>query len=90
MLLSEPLASLIAFFWTSLIKFYHNSQRMSDSFYPANTATKLKNKGPKHTNLVKWVSHVLEFLHRNTYVQCFDLRRHEILSHTCLGQKKNS
>ena len=32
MLLSEPLVSLITFFRTSLIKFYHNSQRMSDSF----------------------------------------------------------
>ena len=33
MLLSEPLASLITFFRTRLIKFYLNSQRMSDSFY---------------------------------------------------------
>ena len=33
MLLSEPLASLITFFRTSLIKFYHNMQRMSDYFY---------------------------------------------------------
>ena len=36
MLLSEPLASLIAFFSTSLIKVYLNSQRMSDSFYQIN------------------------------------------------------
>ena len=33
MLLTEPLASLKTFFRTSLIKFYHDSQRMSDSFY---------------------------------------------------------
>ena len=33
MLLSEPLASLITFFKTSLIKFYNNSQRMSETFY---------------------------------------------------------
>ena len=33
MLLSGPLASLITFFKTSLIKFYLNSQRMSDIFY---------------------------------------------------------
>ena len=33
MLLNEPLAILITFFRTSLMKFYHNSQRMSDSFY---------------------------------------------------------
>ena len=33
MLLSQPLASLIIFFWTSSIKFHHNSQRVSDSFY---------------------------------------------------------
>ena len=32
MLLSEPLASLITFFKTSLIKFDLNSQRMSDFF----------------------------------------------------------
>ena len=33
MLLSEPLASLITFFMTSLIKFHRNSQQISDSFY---------------------------------------------------------
>ena len=33
MFLSEPLASLITFFRTSSIKFYYNSQQMSDSFY---------------------------------------------------------
>ena len=33
MLLSEPLGSLIMFFKTSLIKFYLNSQQVSDSFY---------------------------------------------------------
>ena len=33
MLLSKPLAGLITFFRMSLIKFYHNSQQMSDSFY---------------------------------------------------------
>ena len=33
MLLSEPVASLITILRMILIKFYHNSQRMSDSFY---------------------------------------------------------
>ena len=33
MLLGEPLASLITFFKTRLIKFHHNSQRMPDSLY---------------------------------------------------------
>ena len=33
MLLTEPLSSLITFLRTSLIKFYHNSQQMSNSFY---------------------------------------------------------
>ena len=33
MLLNEPLASLISYFRTSLIKSYHNSQRITDSFY---------------------------------------------------------
>ena len=51
MLLSEPLASLITFFRTSLIKFYINSQRMSGSFYHIPELIKLKNKGPKHTHL---------------------------------------
>ena len=49
MLLSEPLASLITFFRTSLIKFYLNSQRMSDSFYHITELSELnlKNRGPK-------------------------------------------
>ena len=33
MLLSEPLASSITFFRTSVVKFDLNSQRMSNSFY---------------------------------------------------------
>ena len=33
MLLSKPLASLIMFSKTRLIKFYLNSQQMSDSLY---------------------------------------------------------
>ena len=73
MFLSEPLASLITFFRTSLIKVYHNSQRMLESIYHITESSKLKNKGPKHTHLAMQVSHVLEFLRRNTYVQCFDL-----------------
>ena len=49
MLLSEPLASLITFFRTSLIKFYLNSQRMSVSLsHNRIKRIKLKNKGPKH------------------------------------------
>ena len=52
MLLSGPLESLITFFRTSLIKFYHKSQRMSDSFYHITEPSEieLKNKGPKHTH----------------------------------------
>ena len=45
MLLSESLASLI--------KFYHNNQRMSDSFYHITESSELdrkKNKAPKHTH----------------------------------------
>ena len=51
--LSEPLASLITFFRTSLIKFYHNSQRMSVSFLSHNSVQRIKseNNGPKHTNV---------------------------------------
>ena len=33
MLLNEPLASLMKIFRMSLVKFYLNSQWMSDSFY---------------------------------------------------------
>ena len=53
MLLSEPLASLITFFRTSSMKFYLNSQRMSDSFYHITEFSEPydKNKGPKHTHL---------------------------------------
>ena len=53
MLLSEPLVSLITFIKTSLIRFYINSQRMSDCFYHINKIKriKLKNKGPKHTHM---------------------------------------
>ena len=54
MLLSKPLASLITFFRTSLIKFYLNSQRMSDSFYHI-TESKTYSFG-----------HVLDFLRRMT------------------------
>ena len=41
MLLSEPLTSLITFFKTILTKFYHNSQRMSDSFYHITESSEL-------------------------------------------------
>ena len=41
MLLSEPLASLITIFRTSLIKFYLNSQRKSGSFYHITEMSKL-------------------------------------------------
>ena len=53
MLLSEPLASLITFFKTSLIYFYPNSQRMSDSFYHITESIEFnwKDKGPKKTHL---------------------------------------
>ena len=44
MLLSEPLASLITFFKTSLIKFDLNSQRMSDSFYHITESSELNLK----------------------------------------------
>ena len=52
MLLREPVGSLITFFRTSLIIFYHNGQRISDSFlsHKWSQRIKLKNKGPKHTH----------------------------------------
>ena len=62
MLLMEPLASLITFFRTSLIKFYLNSQQMSDSFYHITEFSELdeKKKGSK----IYSFGHVLEFLSR--------------------------
>ena len=65
MLLSEPLASFIKFSKKSLIKFYLNSQWMSDSFYHITESSKLnqENKGSKHTHLAIIV---LEFLRRMT------------------------
>ena len=51
MLFSEPLASLITFFRTSSIKSYHNSLRMSDSFYHISESSELKKKRvPKYTH----------------------------------------
>ena len=44
MLLGKPLASLITFFRTSLIKFYHNSQRMSGSFYHITESSELNSE----------------------------------------------
>ena len=49
MLLREPFASLITSFRTGLIKFYHNSQRMSDFFYHITETTEL-NKEIKFQN----------------------------------------
>ena len=71
MLLSEPLASLITFFRTSLIKLYLNSQQISDSFYHILSyiiliTIKLEINAPKHTHLTMKVSHVLQFLRRMT------------------------
>ena len=53
MLLSEPLASLTSFFRVNLIRFYHNSQGMSDSFYHITESSELllKKKGPKRYSL---------------------------------------
>ena len=53
MLLSEPLVSSIIFFRTSLIGFYLNNQRMSDSFYHITESSELslKKKGLKHIHV---------------------------------------
>ena len=67
MLLSEPLASLITFFKTSLITFYLNSQRMSDSFYHITESSELnKKKKKKKGSKTYSFGHVLEFLSRMT------------------------
>ena len=42
MLSNEPFASLTTFFRTSLIKFYHNSQRMTDSSYHMTVCKKIR------------------------------------------------
>ena len=76
MLFSEPLASFITFFMTSFIKFHHNSQRMSDSFYHITECRelKLKKRDPKHAQLAMKVSHVLEF--------CVGIHRYSALTVT--------
>ena len=60
MLLSEPLASLITFFRTSLIKFYLNSEQMSDSFYHMTELSELNRK--KYGSKTCSFGYVLEFL----------------------------
>ena len=51
MLLKKPLASSIKFFQDELIKFYHNSQRMSDSFYHITESSELK---MRFQNILIW------------------------------------
>ena len=88
MLLSGPLASLITFSRTNLIKVYHNSQRMPDHLYHKTESSEL-NWRIRVPNIFIWpckVSRVLEFLQ---YVPYFDLWRHEILSHTCVSQENS-
>ena len=67
MLLSEPFASLITVFRTSLIKFYLNCQRMLDSFYHIHVTEfkriKLKNKGPKHFRLAMFCNFCVGLRH---------------------------
>ena len=48
---------------------------MSDSFYHITESSELnlKKKRFQNTHSAMYVSHVLEFLRRNTYVQCFDI-----------------
>ena len=55
MLLSEPIASLLTFFRTSMIKFYRNSQRMTDSLYHITEASEL--------NFKKYGSKIYSFDH---------------------------
>ena len=57
---------------------------MSDSLYCITESSELNRK---NTHLAMQVNHVLEFLRRNTYAQCFNLLRNEILSHTCETRK---
>ena len=53
MLLSEPLASLITFFRTTLIKLYHNSPQMPDSFYHITESSDLDLK-IRVQNILNW------------------------------------
>ena len=79
MLLSEPLASLIISFRSSFFFF----------FSTVNESSELDFKKIRVQHIPLKVSHVLEFLPRNTYVQYFDLWHHEILSHTCVRQENS-
>ena len=51
--LSEPLASLITFFRTTLIKFYYNNQWMSESFHYITESSKLNWK-IRGKNILIW------------------------------------
>ena len=74
MLLREPLASLIMFFRKSLIKLYHNSQRMSDSFHHITESGESNQKIFQNILISPCKSAVFwKFLRRNTWVQCFDI-----------------
>ena len=74
MLLRELLASCITFFRTRLITFYHNIQRMLDSVHHITESSESNNNNNndkkknvlKHTHLAIQVSHVSDFLPRNT------------------------
>ena len=77
MILSEPLESLRTFFMTSLIKLYHNSQRMSVSYYHITECI---------THLAMLVSHVLDIcvgIHRYSTLT-YDV----IKSYLCETKKK--
>ena len=89
MLLSELLASLITFFRTSLIKFYHNSQGMSDSFYQITEfrESNEKKKGPKHTGLCRSAM-FWNFLRRNTCTcTVLPMTSRNLISHVCKTRK---
>ena len=90
MLLSVPLAGSITFFRTSLIIFYHNSQRMADSFYQITESSELHEK-KRFQNILLWPCksamcwNFCEGLHR--YIVLCPMMSLNLISHVCETRK---
>ena len=93
MLLSEPLASLITFFRTNLIKFFLKSQQMSDCFYHITESNKLNEKKKSKNTLIWPCLSDSEFLRRmmerckHMYSAIYDVMK-SYLTHVWKKKKK--
>ena len=94
MLLSEPLASLIALSGqVYLIQFYHNSQRMSDSFHHITKSSKL-NKKIRFQNILIWLCRSAmfwNFLRIFLGIHRYSALTYDVIksSHKCISQENS-